>query len=322
MKYKYNIVYKTTNLINNKIYIGVHGTNNLNDGYLGTGRLIKKAIKKYGKESFKREILYIFDDPDEAYEKEKELVNESFVKNPKTYNLFLGGFGGRKNTIEEIDRKRKWYHDNKNKIKYKRGKDHHCYGIKLSKERCEAISERMKGKKNPMYQSGENHSMYKRNFTKQHRKNISYGNIGEKEHKKRLNDIENAEKSYGWMAKLSKKWGVSNRTGLMFIKKWYPDYKPRIIHPDKFCKCGKKIGHTTTKCMSCHNDDQRNPILVNMVDNDFRNLVWSKPISKICEEFKSTATAIKRMAKRRDIDLPPRGYWATGKNQYNKNMFE
>lgn len=51
-----SIIYKTTCLINNKIYIGQHCTD-AEDGYLGSGDLIKKAILKYGKHNFKREIL-------------------------------------------------------------------------------------------------------------------------------------------------------------------------------------------------------------------------------------------------------------------------
>ena len=42
------IIYQTTNLINNKIYIGKHQTSDLDDGYLGSGKLLLQAIKKYG----------------------------------------------------------------------------------------------------------------------------------------------------------------------------------------------------------------------------------------------------------------------------------
>ena len=93
-KKKYSIVYKTTNTINNKFYIGVHQTNNLEDSYLGSGIIISNAIKKYGKSSFKREILFIYDDVLDAYAKEKELVTEDLVTDKNCYNNCVGGRGG------------------------------------------------------------------------------------------------------------------------------------------------------------------------------------------------------------------------------------
>jgi hypothetical protein len=94
MKRKYYILYKTTNLKNNKFYIGVHETNNLNDGYLGSGKRFKNSIYYHGKENFKREILEYFDNSTEMYQRELEVVNEELLKNPKCLNLVTGGFGG------------------------------------------------------------------------------------------------------------------------------------------------------------------------------------------------------------------------------------
>lgn len=91
MKY---IIYKTTCLVNNMKYIGWHSTNNLNDGYLGSGKYLLRAIDKYGKEKFKREILHVFDNKDESFLKELELVNEEWVQRKDTYNLKIGGEGG------------------------------------------------------------------------------------------------------------------------------------------------------------------------------------------------------------------------------------
>ena len=88
MKY---IVYKITNIINNNIYIGVHTTNNINDGYMGSGTNIKLAIKEYGKHNFKKEILYIYDNEVDMLNKESELVDEKFIKREDTYNIIKGG---------------------------------------------------------------------------------------------------------------------------------------------------------------------------------------------------------------------------------------
>jgi hypothetical protein len=75
-------------------YIGCHQTDNLQDGYLGSGKHLIRAIKKYGKENFTYEVLYEFDCKEKMFEMEQAIVNESFVKNPLTYNLKIGGSGG------------------------------------------------------------------------------------------------------------------------------------------------------------------------------------------------------------------------------------
>lgn len=92
-EYKYHIIYKTTNLINNKIYVGMHSTDNLNDGYLGSGWILKQAIKKYSKENFKREVLLVLPSRKEAREVEALLVDTEFISRQNTYNLQEGGMG-------------------------------------------------------------------------------------------------------------------------------------------------------------------------------------------------------------------------------------
>ena len=88
------IIYKTTNIISKKYYIGCHQTVNLDDGYLGSGKHLKRAIKKYGVENFTFEILHILSTKEEMFRLERELVNESLVKDPLSYNLKIGGSGG------------------------------------------------------------------------------------------------------------------------------------------------------------------------------------------------------------------------------------
>lgn len=93
MSFKFYTIYKTTNIINNKIYIGQHQTQNLDDGYLGSGTLLLKAFNKHGKENFKKEILHTFNTFKEMDDKEKELVDEEFLKRPDVYNMVVGGLG-------------------------------------------------------------------------------------------------------------------------------------------------------------------------------------------------------------------------------------
>ncbi len=87
-------IYKVTNKLNGKIYIGKHQTANPNDGYYGSGKAIKAAIEKHGKENFIKEVLYIFETEIEMNFKEKELITEEFVSRSDTYNAGVGGEGG------------------------------------------------------------------------------------------------------------------------------------------------------------------------------------------------------------------------------------
>ena len=88
--YMHYTVYKITNLINQKYYIGKHKTDNLNDGYMGSGKLLIQSIKKYGIQNFSKEILFVFETEEEMNSKEREMV----VVSENTYNLCEGGNGG------------------------------------------------------------------------------------------------------------------------------------------------------------------------------------------------------------------------------------
>jgi hypothetical protein len=87
-------IYMITNQINGKIYIGKHQTKDLNDGYMGSGKHLKRAFKKYGMDNFKKEILFLFDNEADMNAKELELVTPEFVKEHTNYNICPGGQGG------------------------------------------------------------------------------------------------------------------------------------------------------------------------------------------------------------------------------------
>ena len=91
MKYT---IYKITNTVNGKIYIGKHQTKDLNDGYMGSGKMLQRAQSKYGIKNFVKEILHVFDTEEEMNAKEAELVTEEFCSREETYNICPGGQGG------------------------------------------------------------------------------------------------------------------------------------------------------------------------------------------------------------------------------------
>jgi len=99
---KYNYLYKLTNKINNKIYIGVHRTDKLDDGYMGSGIMLKRAKNKYGIDNFEKNIIKFFDTYKEALDAERIIVNMEFISDSNNYNVREGGFGNCKWSPEMI----------------------------------------------------------------------------------------------------------------------------------------------------------------------------------------------------------------------------
>lgn len=133
------IAYRTTNLINNKYYLGVHATEILKDGYLGSGKVFKQALKKYGRESFRREIVKTFSTEKEMYEYERDvLVTEQVVQDARSYNMVVGGSGGFK--VTDID---EW----KRKLKASRKGKTPSLGLKHTNESKQKMSISRKGMK-------------------------------------------------------------------------------------------------------------------------------------------------------------------------------
>lgn len=91
---KYHFTYKTTNLIKGTYYLGMHSTNHLKDGYLGSGKRLYYELNKYGKENFKFEILEHFKNREDLVQAEKKLITEQDINNNKCLNLKPGGTGG------------------------------------------------------------------------------------------------------------------------------------------------------------------------------------------------------------------------------------
>jgi len=199
---KYNIVYNIKNKLNGKVYRGIHSTNNLNDGYIGSGKLLIRSINKYGLENFERTILFDYSTRKEASDKERELVTENFCNSNMTYNIQTGGQNeyivsddtrkklsiaqmGKSHT-EETKRKMSQNHCNQT------GKNNPMYG-KYGKDNPNYGSHRFEETKKKMRNShfdcrGKNHPMY----GKRGKDNPNYGSHRSEETKKKISQAKKA----------------------------------------------------------------------------------------------------------------------------------
>ena len=153
-------VYKTTNLLTGKIYIGQHSTKNIDDGYLGSGVYLKKAFKKYGKENFKCEIIAYVDGSKE----DLDHAEEFFIKHHKN----TVGWDMMYNTTERargVD-----CHTEETRKKMSEAKK----GVKLSEEIRKKMSEAKKGVKlSEETRKKMSESLKGRQFSEETRKKMS-----------------------------------------------------------------------------------------------------------------------------------------------------
>ena len=105
----HHYIYKTTCLVTGKFYVGMHSTDDPNDGYLGSGKILGYSRKKHGDENHKKEILEYLPTREALKLREKEIVNEALLADPLNINLKYGGEGGfdHLNSPEAIE-KRRW----------------------------------------------------------------------------------------------------------------------------------------------------------------------------------------------------------------------
>ena len=148
----YNYIYLIKNNINQKIYVGKHSTDNLDDSYMGSGILIKKAITKYGIENFTKEYLAFCDTEDTLNYLEKFYIKK-YKAREAGYNLTDGGEGTlgahwtlSDETIEKMRKIRKAYvFSEEHKQNLRKPKS------RYTEEHKQKISESMKGPKNPNF---------------------------------------------------------------------------------------------------------------------------------------------------------------------------
>lgn len=139
MAKKFHILYRTECLITNKFYIGVHSTDNINDGYLGSGLILKRSILKYGKDKHIRTIISLFNNRAELLKEEKNIVNKTIISNPLCMNILVGG-GSNKADFSKETRMRM--------SEARKGKESPFKGKKLSKESRRKISKSLENNTN------------------------------------------------------------------------------------------------------------------------------------------------------------------------------
>lgn len=224
-----HIIYKTTNKVNNKIYIGVHTTSDLQDGYLGSGKHLKRAVLKHGKDNFTREILYFAENEEEMFFAEELIVDEDFVAREDTYNLRVGGKGN------------------------KAGHLHPLYGVKRTPEQIEKLKEFLRDN-HPKGMLGKSHSEEARKkigefnkgkyVSEETRQKIREANIGKKmseEAKKKMSD-----KKKTLVGELHPWWGRSHTE----------ETKKKLSKANK----GKKMSEEVKEGMSKRNKGAGNPM--------------------------------------------------------------
>lgn len=191
------IIYETTNKINGKKYRGAHMCDSLLDTYLGSGNLLRKAILKYGIENFERVILEECDSLESMFLQEAKYVDSTWVENPNTYNLKIGGEGG-------------WDYINKTGLRWNEEKKR-LHSIEMKKKRSSGEW----GPKSPTLGfKNKKHS----NETKNRIAESS--ELSKEEIQQRIYDWNSIPDVRGKITKMSKMWNVSHTQVRRFTKKY------------------------------------------------------------------------------------------------------
>jgi hypothetical protein len=221
MEREFNYVYAVTNLINGKKYIGDHSTNNLDDGYLGSGQLLKMKITQYGKENFKKEILEFFPKKKDAFEAQEKYINEHHSLIPNGYNISpKGGYGVPDSYLNE-----------KTKEKISNSNLGKCCNL---------------GNK---FALGHNHTEETKNFirsihkgkpkTEEHKKNLQISNKGKKHKPFKKHPLSDESRKNISQSLLNRSLSQDHRKNIS------KGLEGREFHEIlKTCEhCGKKVGH-------------------------------------------------------------------------------
>lgn len=235
------IIYKTTNKINGKFYIGKDAKNNPN--YLGSGQLLHKAIKKYGVENFEKEILEYCTDKKHMNEREIFWINITDAQK-LGYNIADGGHGGNTYTEETKQRISRLYKNRYiapetiEKRKITRSKNPEKY--KLSEERKKIIGDQHRGKiisdkqKKLTSERMKKFDNYSEKFLLQQKsenkigeKNPMWGKQASVETRKKQSESHKKNPSRYWLGKKQPKEFVEKRIAPLRGRKWSQDRRDK-----------------------------------------------------------------------------------------------
>lgn len=154
----YHFIYDTVNNVNNKVYRGAHSSVNIDDDYLGSGKALRQAIAKHGRDKFTRTIVAFAECRESLFALEEQLVDREWCARPDTYNLKPGGKGVPK------------------------GSSHHLYNKRPNEEAIEKQRTAIKKTlaERSWSQAGENNPNYGRKYSEEVRAKISAAHKGRK----------------------------------------------------------------------------------------------------------------------------------------------
>lgn len=209
---KFNYIYLITNKLNDKVYIGKHSTDNLDDGYMGSGKIIKRAINKYGIENFTKEYLAFCDT-----ESTLNYLERFYIKKYKStevgYNITGGGEGCLGLIHSKETRKKLSDIARKNNIGEKNPFWHKHHSMKSRQKMSKTLKENYVKEKHPNYN---------KHLPKSTKDKISVSNRGKTAWNKGKTDIYSDETKY--------KMSVSHK-GLIPINKGVPQIKYKWLTP-------------------------------------------------------------------------------------------
>ena len=201
----YHYIYKTTCKVTRKFYIGMHSTSNLEDGYLGSGKILKRSLNKYGPENHSKEILEFLPDRNQLKEREKNLIDEDLLHENLCMNIQFGGHGGGVlNTVNVKDKDGNRFRVNKEDPRYLSGE---LVGVNKGRN----------------VNSKENNPRFGKKLTDKERDSVSKSNLAfaKEKGKAKLKEVEELEENSNIVLLIRSSDGkIKKRIRYKFIKKW------------------------------------------------------------------------------------------------------